>query len=217
MARDGSANRERILDVAQRLVLERGFAATSVDAVISEASASKGGFFHHFRSKNELGLALLERYAAADKRLLEEFMAAAEGETDDPAEQLVAFVRRFEHVAADLTPTQPGCLFVSFIYESQLAGDGTRDLIAGSIRDWRERLLEKLQAAARLHPPATAVDLDSLADHVFTVFEGGFILNRALDEPAHLPAQLAHVRQYLELLFGLSAGRPGSGSPTTGT
>ena len=130
MARDGTANRERILDTAQRLVLERGFAATSVDAVITEASASKGGFFHHFHSKHELGLALLERYAAADKRLLEEFMAAAEAETDDPAEQLVAFVRRFEQVAAELAPTQPGCLFVSFIYESQLAGDGFGDLIA---------------------------------------------------------------------------------------
>ena len=204
MARDGTANRERILDAAQRLVLERGFAATSVEAVIAQASASKGGFFHHFHSKNELGLALLERYAAADKRLLEEFMAAAEAETDDPAEQLVAFVRHFEHVAAELAPTQPGCLFVSFIYESQLAGDGSRDLIADSIRDWRERLLEKLAAAARLHPPATPVDLASLADHVFTVFEGGFILTRAMNEPSHLPAQLAHVRHYLTLLFGLS-------------
>ena len=135
-------------------------------------------------------------------------MADAEAETDEPAEQLVAFVRHFEQVAAELAPTQPGCLFVSFIYESQLPGDGTGDLIAGSIRDWRERLLEKLEAAARAHPPATAVDLPSLADHVFTVFEGGFILARAMDEPAHLPAQLAHVRHYLQLLFGLSPGQP---------
>ena len=44
------------------------------------------------------------------------------------------------------------------------------------IRDWRERLLDKLEAAARLHPPAISVDLASLADHVFTGFEGGFIL-----------------------------------------
>ena len=35
--------------------------------------------------------------------------------------QLVAFVRRFEEVAADLAPTQPGCLFVSFIYEASSA------------------------------------------------------------------------------------------------
>ena len=149
MPRDGTATRERILDAAQRIVLERGFAATSVDAVLAEAPATKGAFFHHFPSKNDLGRALLERYAAADERMLDDFMAAAEAESDDPAEQLVAFVRHFEQAADELAPTQPGCLFVSFIYESQLAGDGDDDLIATSIRHWRARLLEKLEAAAQ--------------------------------------------------------------------
>lgn len=200
--RDGTPTRDRILDAAQRIVLERGFAATSVDAVLAAAPATKGAFFHHFPSKNDLGRALLERYAAADERLLDDFMAAAEAESDDPAEQLVAFVRRFEQAADELAPTQPGCLFVSFIYESQLAGD-ENDLIATSIRHWRTRLLEKLEAAAELHPPAIAVDLRSLADQVFTTFEGGFILARAMHDPSHLRAQLAHLRHYLELLFGL--------------
>jgi AcrR family transcriptional regulator len=159
-------------------------------------------------SKNALGRALLERYAAADKQLLADFMAAAEGETDDPAEQLVALLRHFEQAAGELAPTQPGCLFVSFIYERQLAGDGDDDLITDTIREWRHRLLDKLTDAARRHPPAIAVDLRSLADQIFTVFEGGFILTRAMDEPAHLPAQLAHVRHYLELLFQVSPWKP---------
>jgi TetR/AcrR family transcriptional regulator, transcriptional repressor for nem operon len=201
MPRDGTATRDRILDAAQHLVLERGFAATSVDAVLARAPATKGAFFHHFPSKNELGRALLERYAAADEQMLDEVMAAAEAETDDPAEQLVAFVRRFEQAAAEIAPTQPGCLFVSFIYERELAGDDEDDVIATSVRQWRARLLDKLEAAARAHPPAADVDLPSLADQVFTTFEGGFILARAMGDPGHLPAQLKHLRHYLELLF----------------
>jgi TetR/AcrR family transcriptional repressor of nem operon len=208
MPRDGTATRERILDAAQRIVLERGFAATSVDAILAQAPATKGAFFHHFRSKNDLGRALLERYAAADDRMLDDFMAVAEAESDDPAEQLIAFVRHFEHVADGLAPTQPGCLFVSFIYESQLAGEGDDDVIATSILHWRTRLLGKLEAAARVHPPAIEVDLPSLADQVFTTFEGGFILARAMDEPRHLRSQLAHLRHYLELLFQLSPPQP---------
>ena len=200
MPRDGTATRERILDAAQQIVLERGFAATSVDAVLAAAPATKGGFFHHFPSKNDLGRALLERYAAADERMLDDFMAAAEAESDDPAEQLVAFVRHFEDAAEELAP-QPGCLFVSFIYETQLAGDDGDDVIAASIRLWRTRMLEKLEAAARLHPPDIEVDLSSLADQVFTTFEGGFVLARAMNDPSHLRAQLAHLRHYLELLF----------------
>jgi TetR/AcrR family transcriptional regulator, transcriptional repressor for nem operon len=217
MPRDGTATRERILDAAQRIVLERGFAATSVDAVLAEAPATKGAFFHHFPSKNDLGRALLERYAAADDRMLDDFMAIAEAETDDPAEQVVAFVRHFEQVADELAPTQPGCLFVSFIYESQLVGDGDEDLIATSILHWRERLLEKLEAAARAHPPAAAVDLPSLADQVFTIFEGGFILARAMDEPRHLRLQLAHLRHYLELLFQLAPPKPARDGAATAT
>jgi hypothetical protein len=99
------------------------------------------------------------------------------------------------------------------VIDEQLArrARGSGDVITGSIRDWRApRLLEKLEAAARLRPPA-AVDLSSRADQVFTVFEAGFILTRAMDEPVHLPSQLAPVRHYLELLFGLPTGPPERG------
>jgi TetR/AcrR family transcriptional repressor of nem operon len=205
MPRDGTATRDRILDAAQQIVLERGFAATSIDAVLAQAPATKGAFFHHFPSKNALGRALVERYAAADERMLDEFMAAAEAASGDPAEQLVAFIGHFERAAGELARTQPGCLFVSFIYESQLAADGQDDLIAASIRQWRARMLEKLESAARVHPPAIAVDLPSLADQVFSTFEGGFILARAMHDPRHLSSQLAHLRHYLELLFQLPA------------
>jgi TetR/AcrR family transcriptional regulator, transcriptional repressor for nem operon len=217
MPRDGTATRERILDAAQRIVLERGFAATSVDAVLAKAPATKGAFFHHFPTKNELGRALLERYAAADERMLDDFMAVAEADSDDPAQQLVAFVRHFEQAADELAPTQPGCLFVSFIYESQLAGDGDNDLIATSIRHWRMRLLEKLEAAAQAHPPAVAVDLHSLADQLFTTFEGGFILARAMHDPTHLRSQLTHLRHYLELLFQLTPNKPARDRAATAT
>jgi TetR/AcrR family transcriptional regulator, transcriptional repressor for nem operon len=205
MPRDGTATRERLLEAAQRLVLERGFSATSVDAVLTAAGATKGAFFHHFASKNALGRALLERYAEADARALDGFMAAAEAASDDPAEQLVAFARLFEVAAGDLPRLMPGCLFVSFIYERELAGEGTDELIVHSINLWRDRLLEKLEAAVLVHPPAAGVDLPSLADQVFTTFEGGFILVRATGDGTRLRAQLAHLRHYLELLFGVQA------------
>lgn len=205
MPRDGRETRERILDAAEELVLERGFAATSVDAVIAAAATTKGGFFHHFGSKATLGRALLERYAAGDERVLEEFMQAAESESEDPAEQLVAFVRRFEEAAATLSPIQPGCLFVTFIYERELDDGHADELIRTAIHSWRTRIHAKLQAAVASRPPATDVDLVALADHVFTTFEGGFILARALHDPTHLSSQLRQLRHYLELLLGVES------------
>ena len=191
------------MDAAQRILLERGFAATSVDAVLAEASVTKGAFFHHFPSKNDLGRAILERYAATDAELLDSLIAAAEAETDDPAEQVVAFVRLFTDAAEKLAEVQSGCLFASFIYERGLDENRRNEIIANGIRHWRELLWTKLEAAARAHPPAIPVDLPSLADQVVTTFEGGFILARAMNEPAHLRSQLTHLRNYLQLLFQL--------------
>jgi AcrR family transcriptional regulator len=56
--------RARILDAAERLLLRDGLLGLSVDAVLGEAELSKGGFFHHFKSKEELLTALVERLIA---------------------------------------------------------------------------------------------------------------------------------------------------------
>lgn len=50
----GAQTRDRILDIAEAAVLQKGFASTSIDEVIFEAGLSKSGFFHHFRDKNDL-------------------------------------------------------------------------------------------------------------------------------------------------------------------
>jgi TetR/AcrR family transcriptional repressor of nem operon len=203
--RDGAPTRERILDGAERLVLERGFAGTTIDAVIAATSTSKGSFFHHFHSKDDLGRALVERYAAADIAHLELFMAQAEAAYEDPAEQLVEFVRLFEKAADDLARQQPSCLYVSFVYERGLVGAETTELIVDAVLAWRRRLTEKIVAASELHPPRLPVEPGSLADLVFTTFEGGFILARTMSDPTLLRGQLEHLRRYIELLFGVGA------------
>lgn len=209
MPRDGAPTRERILDEAQRLVLERGFSATTVDAVLEATGTSKGAFFHHFPSKNHLGHALVERYAEADVAALEQFMAGAEAASSDPAEQLVAFVSLFEEAADELAREQAGCLYVSFVYEQQLVDESAHTTIVDAVIAWRERLAKKLEAAIAVHPPRVPVDVTSLADLVFTTFEGGFILARTLRDPSLLRGQLIHLRRYLELLFGVGdASRP---------
>jgi TetR/AcrR family transcriptional repressor of nem operon len=196
--------RNRILEAAERLIMERGFSATTVDAILEAAGASKGAFFHHFSSKADLGQQLVERYARADGELLEHLMAVAEARSADPAEQLVEFLRAFEEGIEDLTLAQPGCLFVSFIYEQFPGQEATRALILEDVLRWRARIGGKLARAAARRPLALPVDLDSLADQVFTTLEGGFILARATGDPLKLRDQLRHLRAYLTLLLGLA-------------
>jgi TetR/AcrR family transcriptional repressor of nem operon len=199
--RDGTATRTRILDAAEQLALEQGFAATSVDEVIAASATTKGGFFHHFASKQALAGALVERYVAADMELLEDLMARAEASSDDPLDQLLHFVAMQEDVVDELGGAVPGCLYASFCYEQELVDDTTRGLIADAVLAWRVQTRAKLDEVAERYPPRVAVDLDALADQGLAVYEGSFVLSRALDEPELLRGQLRHFRTYLELVF----------------
>ena len=60
MGKKGEATRGRILDAASNLIHSQGYNATSVDDILREASLSKGNFYFYFRSKEELGLAVID-------------------------------------------------------------------------------------------------------------------------------------------------------------
>jgi TetR/AcrR family transcriptional repressor of nem operon len=196
--RDGAPTRERILDTAERLVIENGFAATSVDQVIAESGTSKGSFFHHFESKLDLARSLVSRYAAADVAHLDEAVKVVRDRSDDPATQAIEFVRIFEDGADDLMSAQSSCLYVSILTERQLADAGTAEQIVAAIEAWRTALSEILRAAL---PAESDVDPDALADHVFVTFEGAFILCRSTGNSGHMRAQLRVLRELFESLL----------------
>jgi TetR/AcrR family transcriptional regulator, transcriptional repressor for nem operon len=222
--RDGSATRLRLLDAAERLVIDNGFAATSVDQVISESRTSKGAFFHHFDSKLALALALVDRYAAADIAHLNQALAQARAATGDPAEQVMAFIRVFEDSADELMAAQSSCLYAAVLTERQLARAGTGERVSRAVVAWRTELArllcEALGARARPGPrgpdspagPGSAgparIDTDALADHVFVTFEGSFILARSTADTRHMRAQLRVLRQLLQALLAPAAPAP---------
>jgi TetR/AcrR family transcriptional repressor of nem operon len=201
MPKNGAINRERILDAAQHLVIENGFAATSLDQVLQAAGTSKGGFFHHFDSKLDLARALTERYAAADVGQLQAALDAT-AEVADPAERVVAFIRYFEDAAEELMSQQSNCLYVAVLTEQQLVTNGTSDLINHAIEVWRKEIAELLSAAATSRDVDLG-DVEALADHVFVTFEGAFLLCRSTGAPEHMRAQLGVLRGLLGATLGV--------------
>jgi TetR/AcrR family transcriptional repressor of nem operon len=199
--KDGTPTRERILDTAERLVIENGFAATTVDQVIAESKTSKGSFFHHFASKLDLARSLVARYAAGDIAHLHDAVAHARAATTDPAEQVIAFMRFFEDGADELMSAQSNCLYVSILTERQLAAAGTSEQIVGAITAWRTTLSTMVRTALDQRRPGHGIDTDALADHVFVTFEGAFLLCRSTGDNQHMRAQLAVLRQLLESLL----------------
>ena len=75
----GEATRQHLVGVATRLFAERGYEATSVEAVLDAAEVSRGSLYHHFANKQALFEAALD---AVETRIARETMAAVEGSTD---------------------------------------------------------------------------------------------------------------------------------------
>lgn len=201
MPKDPTPTRERIMDAAESLILQYGFKATAVDRVIERAGVTKGTFFYHFKSKDEMARALVERFADADGRLLADNLARAEAAHEDPLDQVLEFIRLFEDMLADLDEPYPGCLFASYISEAGLFEDETIQVARDAFMLWRERLGGKFRQAAAIHAPRHEVDPESLADAILVVFEGAFLLSKTYLDAGLVAEQLRHYRQYVELLF----------------
>ena len=202
------------MDTAQDLILEQGFAGTSLDAILDGVGVTKGAFFHHFRSKQALAHALVERFAEADRALLRRTLERAERLSRDPVQRLLIFVGLLEEDAAALSEPHPGCLFASYCYEAQLFDEAVHGVIGDSLLLWRETLAERIREARAARPTRTEVDADDLADLLTVVAEGAFILSRSLRDPGVVARQFRQYRVYLELLFGCEEGSGGGmGAP----
>ncbi len=79
-----SSTKQKILDSAERLIAERGYAATSLRQIIADAGVNLAAIHYHFGSKEELLHELVMRKAGPvnDKRLdlLDEYLLEAQGE-----------------------------------------------------------------------------------------------------------------------------------------
>jgi TetR/AcrR family transcriptional repressor of nem operon len=202
MPKDPTPTREKIMDAAEALILQYGFKATAVDRVIERAGVTKGTFFYHFKSKDELARVLVERFAAADGQLLTDNLARAEAVYEDPLDQILHFIRLFEEMLAELDEPYPGCLFASYISEAGLFEDDTIQVARNAFMLWRKRLGEKFRQAAEIYPTRHKIDPESLADGILVVFEGAFLLSKTYLDPGLVADQLAHYRRYVALLHG---------------
>jgi AcrR family transcriptional regulator len=197
----GKETRTRILDVAQDSILAKGFDATSIEEIVAAAEITRSGFFYHFRDKNELARALLERYVEEDRVLFEGIFSRAAELNDDPLHTFLIGLKLLSEMMADLPKGHPGCVIATVTYQERLFDAEVCELNRQAVLAWRTLFLRHLERIAERYPPREPVDLADLADMISTVIEGGILISKALREPQVLARQLMQQRTYLKLLF----------------
>ena len=201
MPRDGSKTRNRILEETTQLVLENGFAATTIDLILDRTRITKGAFFYHFKSKSDLAYNLMQNFARQDMALLEQVLADTEHLSDSPRRRLLEFVQWFVDAFSGLEKPHEGCLYASYLYEPEQFDQEVKDMVSEAILNWRKGLGEIIAAAIRECEVKPEIHVDSLADMLTVILEGAFITAKALNDVELTALQLKHYRNYLELLL----------------
>ena len=98
----GERTRERIMDIAYESIVQKGFAATSIEELVEAAGITKSGFFYHFKDKNDLARQLLERFLAEDNDILDTLTARARELRDDPLQAFLVFLNLYAEVMDDM-------------------------------------------------------------------------------------------------------------------
>lgn len=198
----GEQTRERLMDIAEDAVLNKGFASTSIDEIICEAGITKSGFFYHFRDKNDLAKAMLQRYLDNEWRLFEGLFKQADELSEDPLHSYLIFLKLFADLMGDLPNGHPGCLVASYVYQDFLFSAEVRAMTTEGHRIWRKRFRARLDRIAERYPAKIEIDLDDMADLLSSVADGGIILSKSLHDPSLLPRQILQYRAYVKLVFG---------------
>lgn len=191
--------REKLLEAGVKLVREQGFAATSVEQLCQAAGVTKGAFFHHFSSKEALGVALADYWSNSTGAF---FAAAPFHHLPDPVERVLGYIDL--RIALLDGPVESfSCVAGTMVQEAFLSSEAIRAACHDSIMG-NARALEGDLAAALAQSGAKGVTAQGLARHVQAVIQGAFVLAKA--EGADGAAELAreevgHLRRYFELLL----------------
>ena len=194
--RDGRSTREAILEAASRLIHVHGYNHTSLDDVLSESGVGKGNFYYHFRSKEDLGYAILDQIIGSFlERTLEPCFAEPDG---DALAQIRCFLERVLE-AQRASNCVGGCALGNLAAELSDVHEGFRGRLASVFATWRERLTLVLRSAQRRGTVDAACRPEAVADFLVASLEGAILLTKLTKDIAVMEQCVAETKRYLSL------------------
>src|SRR6478672_3154119 len=118
--------RDRLLEAATDSIRNKGFAATSIDDLVAEVGVTKGAFFHHFKSKEALGVAVAERWGEIGKQLIDMIGGAT------PRDRVLAYLDLRSQLIEGGTD-EFSCLAGTLAQEVHISHPAIRDAAARAI------------------------------------------------------------------------------------
>ena len=187
----------KLLDAALAVIRTKGYSASTVDELCSAAGVTKGAFFHHFRSKDELGVAAADYWSETTGAL---FAAASYHSHADPLDRVLGYVAFRKSLLQGGVP-EFTCLVGTMVQETYETAPPIRQACDRSISGHAATLESDIDEAMRARGMTAEWTAASLALHTQAVLQGAFILAKAKGGPEIAAESIDHLTRYLKLLF----------------
>lgn len=190
-------SKTKILDAAVDVFRAKGYAATRIEDICAEAGLTKGSFFHHFNSKEDLAIEAAAHWGAQGGAL---FAAAPYQTLADPRDRLLAYVDFRKSLMQGELP-EFTCLGGTLVQEVYLSHPQIRDAYGATFERHGAALAEDVAMAIDKYGSDGTWTPESLALHIQAVLQGAFILAKSKQSAEPGIQCLDHLRRYLEALF----------------
>ena len=194
--REGRSTREAILEAASRLIHVHGYNHTSLDDVLRDSGVGKGNFYYYFKSKEDLGYAILDQIIGSFlERTLEPCFSDPEGQA---LAQIRCFLDRLLEVQR-ASNCVGGCPLGNLAAELSDVHEGFRARLASVFAAWRERLTEVLRTAQSRGTVDGTCRPEAVADFLVASLEGAILLAKLTKDIAVMEQCVAEMKRYLTL------------------
>jgi TetR/AcrR family transcriptional repressor of nem operon len=188
----------RLLGAALTLVRTNGYDATSVDDLCKAAGVTKGAFFHHFSTKEDLAVAAAGFWSDVTGQL---FATAPYHAYEDPLDQLIAYVEFRRQLLDGRSLPECTCYLGTMVQEKFDSSPAIRSACYRGITGHAHEVEKIIAAAKARHAPDASWSPESLALHTQAVIQGAFVLAKAKNDVGLAADMILHLRRYIELLF----------------
>jgi AcrR family transcriptional regulator len=195
-AREGRQTRDAILTAAKRLMLIKGYNATSLDGLLGASGVGKGSFYHYFKSKEDLGYAILDDIVTSFvERTLDPCFADPDGH---PIAQIRCFL---DHVveAQRERACVGGCPLGNLASEMSDVHEGFRARLAGVFSVWRERLTLALRDAQRRGDVGNDCRVEVVAEFLVASLEGAILMTKVSKDIGVMEKCVGELKRYLAI------------------
>jgi TetR/AcrR family transcriptional regulator, transcriptional repressor for nem operon len=192
------ATRTKLLDAARDVIRAQGYAATTVEDICTAAGVTKGGFFHHFASKEQLGIAAIEQFGLMADAV---FSTAPYCADPDPRARVLGYV---DLRIAMLNRAIPEftCLMGTMVQETYATHPDIRAACERGMSEHIAMLTRDLAEAKQRYAPDASWGPERVGTFMQASLHGAFIFAKAKQDPRIAADILGHLRLHLEMLLG---------------